>query len=498
MAYLQDVFKDSGVPTHTFVEPNEYIKIVVTLGTKGRCLVVEGPSGIGKTTCVLKALEYLGMGGSVQLLTPRKKKDISIVEDILANNEGVGTIIIDDFHLLSIENKNRLSDLMKTIADEDREDIKLILIGINRAGDSLVSLAPDLNNRITTVKFEVNPDSKILELVDKGEEVLQINIKYKEQIVKRANGSFHIAQLICKELCIIERVIMTLDKRKELNTDINYVVDKIMTDLSRVFENKAREFAIGSRLRSSGRAPYFHLLYWLSQSKDWTIRMSDIYLKYPNNKASISQVADKGFLSKLINNSENIKSVIHYDEYSKVLTVEDPKFMFYLQNLNWSEFVKRIGFSKIHFDKKYDFAMSFAGEVRNIVSELSVILSEEHECSVFYDFNEQHRIIGEDLSDYFEPIYASDAEFVIIFLDKNYPNKLWTNFESDKFKNRFGEHAVIPVIFKGCEPTQFDKLSTIGYLIFDPKEDHHQQIRKIADTVVKKLDEKRIGESDPQ
>ena len=39
----------------------------------------------------------------------------------------------------------------------------------------------------------------------------------------------------------------------------------------------------------------------------------------------------------------------------------------------------------------------------------------------------------------------------IVFLDRNYPRKLWTNFESDKFKERFGEHAVIPIIFKGCE-----------------------------------------------
>ena len=270
--------------------------------------------------------------------------------------------------------------------------------------------------------------------------------------------------------------------------------DKIMTDLSRVFEVKAREFAIGSRLRSSGRAPYFHLLYWLSESKDWTIRMADIYLKYPTHKASISQVADKGFLYKLINNSENIKSVIHYDEYSKVLTVEDPKFMFYLQNLDWTDFVKRIGFSKINFDKKYDFALSFAGEVRSIVAELAILLFEEHECSVFYDFNEQHKIIGEDLTDYFEPIYKSDAEFIIVFLDRNYPRKLWTNFESDKFKERFGEHAVIPIIFKGCEPTQFDKLANIGYLSFDPEKEQSEQIKSIADIIVKKLDEKRRNE----
>lgn len=31
MAFLQDVFKDSGVPTYTFVEPNEYILNSATL-----------------------------------------------------------------------------------------------------------------------------------------------------------------------------------------------------------------------------------------------------------------------------------------------------------------------------------------------------------------------------------------------------------------------------------------------------------------------------------
>lgn len=57
---------------------------------------------------------------------------------------------------------------------------------------------------------------------------------------------------------------------------------------------------------------------------------------------------------------------------------------------------------------------------------MAILLFEEHECSVFYDFNEQHKIIGEDLTDYFEPIYKSDAEFIIVFLDRNYPRKLWT------------------------------------------------------------------------
>ncbi len=42
--------------THTFVEPVEYRDLLLNLRTPGRGLVIEGPSGIGKTT----AVEYSG------------------------------------------------------------------------------------------------------------------------------------------------------------------------------------------------------------------------------------------------------------------------------------------------------------------------------------------------------------------------------------------------------------------------------------------------------
>jgi hypothetical protein len=45
---LEEVFKTSGVPTFTFVEPSEYTKLLVGLRTPGRGVVIEGPSGIGR------------------------------------------------------------------------------------------------------------------------------------------------------------------------------------------------------------------------------------------------------------------------------------------------------------------------------------------------------------------------------------------------------------------------------------------------------------------
>lgn len=54
MALLEEVFRLSGMPTYTFVEPMRYEEIKVAVRTPGRCIVVEGPSGIGKTTTITK------------------------------------------------------------------------------------------------------------------------------------------------------------------------------------------------------------------------------------------------------------------------------------------------------------------------------------------------------------------------------------------------------------------------------------------------------------
>ena len=69
------MYKLSGVPTYTFVKPIEYQKLIVSLRTPGRGLVLEGPSGIGKTTSVSQALDELGLSDQVTKLTARNRED---------------------------------------------------------------------------------------------------------------------------------------------------------------------------------------------------------------------------------------------------------------------------------------------------------------------------------------------------------------------------------------------------------------------------------------
>jgi len=103
-------------------------------------VVVEGPSGIGKTTAVQKAVAEAGLDKRVLMLSARRPDDVQLISS-LHEQLPLGTVIVDDFHRLPDENKSQLADLMKVLADTGATDSKLIVLGINKAGERLVSFA---------------------------------------------------------------------------------------------------------------------------------------------------------------------------------------------------------------------------------------------------------------------------------------------------------------------------------------------------------------------
>src|SRR5262245_4261010 len=99
--YLEEVFKRSGLPTLTFVRPLEYDRLLVALRTPGRGVVIEGPSGIGKTTAVSRALADLGIDDQVRQLNARVPAQRDQVA-LLSTQRLPGTVLIDDFHRLDL------------------------------------------------------------------------------------------------------------------------------------------------------------------------------------------------------------------------------------------------------------------------------------------------------------------------------------------------------------------------------------------------------------
>lgn len=56
---LEDVYKTVGLPPYTYVKPSYYGEVRADISQPGKHLLIEGPSGIGKTCVVYKVFEEL-------------------------------------------------------------------------------------------------------------------------------------------------------------------------------------------------------------------------------------------------------------------------------------------------------------------------------------------------------------------------------------------------------------------------------------------------------
>ena len=482
---LEDVFKIGGVPTYTFVEPSEYARLRVALRTPGRGLIVEGPSGIGKSTAVTRALESLGVHNEVQALTARDPKDVGLIE-LLPTMNDFGVAVVDDFHVLDHSVRRDIADLLKRLADTESPASKLIIVGINRAGDSLIESAPDLANRLDVIRFEVEPPEKVRELIEAGEQAFNVDINARERIVEGSQGSFYLAQLLCHELCTEAAVTESPEERTTLNVSYQAVRDRVLARQARRFGHPVMAFARGPRFRPGGRANYLHILGWLKDAESWAISLPEEMARHPSEKASVSQVVEKGYLASATS-QEQIARLMHYDSTTKILSVEDPQLVFYLRNLDWAQFVRTTGYTRVEVEEEYDFALSFAGEDRPFAERLKDHLG-DLEVSVFYDMSQQHQILAENLEEFLGPIYSSKAAYVIAILGPQYGERRWTRFESEQFEELFGANRVIPVWSTKAKPTAFDTTRDIGGASYDPDGDLDLQAKHIAELCARKLD----------
>ena len=131
----------------------------------------------------------------------------------------------------------------------------------------------------------------------------------------------------------------------------------------------------------------------------------------------------------------------------------------------------------------YEIGLSFAGEQREFVDKVAKELSAKG-VKVFYDTYEQSDLWGKDLYQHLNDIYRNKCKFCIVFLSKQYAEKLWTRHELEAAQARAfkeNEEYILPVKFDETEIPGINP--TTGYLSasnFDPKQIAEMAIKKLA------------------
>ena len=114
--------------------------------------------------------------------------------------------------------------------------------------------------------------------------------------------------------------------------------------------------------------------------------------------------------------------------------------------------------------KKYDIALSFAGEDRKYVEKVAYLL-EQNQIRSFYDKLEEDNLWGKNLYDYLSDIYQNQAKYTIIFISESYSKKRWTNHERQSAQARAFQESQEYIL-----PARFDDtivpgiLDTTGYI----------------------------------
>ncbi|MDE0472845.1 MAG: TIR domain-containing protein [Ekhidna sp.] len=120
-------------------------------------------------------------------------------------------------------------------------------------------------------------------------------------------------------------------------------------------------------------------------------------------------------------------------------------------------------------EKKYDIALSFAGEQREYVDQVANLL-EQKGISTFYDKAEEANLWGKNLYDHFSDIYLNQARYTIMFISSDYANKLWTNHERQAMQARAFQEISEYIL-----PARFDNTkipgvpTTISYIDLNNK-----------------------------
>jgi sulfatase modifying factor 1 len=140
--------------------------------------------------------------------------------------------------------------------------------------------------------------------------------------------------------------------------------------------------------------------------------------------------------------------------------------------------------------KRYDIALSFAGEDREYAKQLADILLAGG-IRVFFDEYEEDRSWGEDLNTYLTDIYKNGAQYVVMFISQFYPKKFWTDIELKAAQSAASQREtpyILPVRLDDTAAAGI--LSTVGYMDWCEKGAH-----RIANIILKKLG-RMINEKD--
>ncbi len=474
---LSDVFNESDLPVLTFVQPSEFDDMVGSLVTAGKHLTLSGPSGCGKTTLAKKALEEAQFGpGNTVWISGRDHTSALTVgdlfskalscnnseDDVVALLAAAGIVVLDDFHHLQ---ESLRKDIGYKLKRWNELGLRFFVIGIASSNKKMLDIDPELGIRNDVYEIKRQSDKFLADILELGEK--HLNVKFspsaKSDYVKAASGIPSAIQVVCRVACIRSKVLKTHPEPEPKVIDLG--MDSVKDGVLRIYRGKYHNRLIGlckgKQQARSVHNTYFDIIKIISLIGKSEVQFQEVQQRLLSGLEDAKERAKKTtsfhnclkYLPSVIE-ERGLDDAIYLNKDSESITIEDPSFGLYLTLANLDEIGQSIRLRRSGYP--WDVAVSFAGEDREVVERLKNILNNSG-YTVFYDFDVQHQLWGIDLRAKLADVYANDAQYMLIFLSKHYPEKDWTNFEFEIGKDARSKRTATYLL-----PVVIDDVAVVG------------------------------------
>lgn len=357
---IHQIFSTTGTPEATMVETAELHRLDYELTNFGKALVLEGPSGTGKTSAALAATSRArdaGRGDWPETYFQCKVENerarlAALIDGPLRDVRGF--VLVDDFHELDTALQKRVGQFAKAALDIRNQAVKFILVGINGMGSTLITNIADLGGgRATVIPFGRQPDKVVLEMVTKGERAANVVFSRKRDIVLDVRGSLMLAQLICEKMLLQQDILETQPVRRTISTRVHDVRVGLLADLHDQFHQRLQEF-VALDMDCERRGAGIAVLWSLSRNYRGSVTLADVRGVFSDLEQSFTVLAARA------NDSARWRELLFWSPGDGRIAITDPKLDFYLRELSWEKFARDCG---VHLTRTAD-GLGFATKRR--------------------------------------------------------------------------------------------------------------------------------------
>lgn len=387
-----DVFTPTKPARIAFVERDQINdKLVNSLRTPGKQIVVYGHSGTGKTTLLVNKLtqlyehhittrcmkglkfeqlvldafdqlapfykaEYVRnkkteIGGeiaasysaiqaklSATLSTDSVERDSRILPPQLTP-QALGKFlgaqhacwVLEDFHKIDPSEKEKLSQLMKVFMDlsDDFSDLKIIALGAVDTARQVVDYDREMRNRVAEIQVPLMTEDEIAAIIEKGEAALNVkfNPNIKKLVTRHSNGLASVCHHLCLNMCLAADVTTAVQGEPLLLTS-GHCDRAVATYVDEASDSIKGAFDKALRQRRKTQYPNAALiLEALCRLKEGGAARSEIYYRIRKREPKYPEANLKYLLPKMT--TAEYGGVLRYDSNSGLYSFSEPIYRAY-------------------------------------------------------------------------------------------------------------------------------------------------------------------------